>query len=129
MALLHFYRSRKGFTLIELIVMLAVLTILVAVMVPNYIILLKKAHTAEQLAVASEYVNAINLYNAMNPDGKIAGTDPGSVPTDDDITSLHAAGLLPVTEIAGEELKGKVLDRIRVTADGIAKLTNRNDIE
>lgn len=58
-------KNRKGFTLIELIVVIAILAILAAVAIPNFVGLTKRAQTATEVAAATEYVNAINVFNAL----------------------------------------------------------------
>ena len=58
-------QNRKGFTLIELIVVIAILAILAAVAIPNFMGLTRKAEIATEVAAATEYVNAINVHNAL----------------------------------------------------------------
>ncbi|MHB8962693.1 MAG: prepilin-type N-terminal cleavage/methylation domain-containing protein [Saccharofermentanales bacterium] len=122
------HHNSKGFTLIELIVVVAVLLILTAVAIPSYLILVQKADTATEIAAAAEYVSAINLYNAMNPSAKIVGTGTGTSPSDDDIDFIKAAGLNPVTEFTETSLTSKVLARIIIDAKGLALVGNKENI-
>ncbi len=112
-------KKKKGFTLIELIVVIAILAILAAVAVPNFIGIMDKANIATEVAAASEFVNAINIYNATKPtaiaDGVLTATT--------NLTVLTTANLMPKTDID----LAKVLPRITI-AGGVASVTNKNKI-
>ena len=56
--------KKKGFTLIELIAVIAILGILAAVLVPNIIGYTNKARKAKVIADAKIVVNAISAYNS-----------------------------------------------------------------
>ena len=53
-----------GFTLVELIVVIAILAILSAVVVPMFLNVADMAKQSVAIAYAAELVNAINLHNA-----------------------------------------------------------------
>ena len=61
----HVQKNKKGFTLIELIVVVAILAILAAIAVPNFIGMANRAKTATEIATAAEWVNAINIHNTL----------------------------------------------------------------
>ncbi len=67
-----FMKNRKGFTLIELIVVIAIVAILAAIAIPSFIGLTNEATTSKNYATAVEMASAINVYNTLNPDSTIA---------------------------------------------------------
>jgi type IV pilus assembly protein PilA len=58
-------KRKKGFTLIELIVVVAILAILAAVAIPSFLGLQKKAKQGTDIGNASAIAGAINTYNAV----------------------------------------------------------------
>ena len=54
----------KGFTLIELMIVIAILAILAAIAIPEYIHFRQKAEVAEALSIAKELKQKIGLYYA-----------------------------------------------------------------
>ena len=58
-------KKKKGFTLIELIVVVAILAILAAVAIPNFVSLQSRAKQGVDVGNASTIAGAINIYNAM----------------------------------------------------------------
>ena len=67
-----FRKNKKGFTLIELIVVIAILGILAAVAIPSFIGISDKANETVTLADATSIATAINAHNALEPDNKVA---------------------------------------------------------
>jgi len=67
--------GQKGFTLIELIIVIAILGILATVAIPNFIGIRKNAGTAVTKANAQMLATAINLYNIANPDMQITAAE------------------------------------------------------
>ena len=66
-----FRKNKKGFTLIELIVVVAILGILAAVAIPSFIGISDKAKESVTLADATSIATAINAYNALEPTNKV----------------------------------------------------------
>jgi len=60
-------RNKKGFTLIELIVVFAIIAILAAIAIPTFAGITNEADKAVQIANATSIATAINAYNALNP--------------------------------------------------------------
>lgn len=118
--------NKKGFTLIELIVVVAILAILAAIAVPNFMGMTKKARTATEVAAAAEIANAINIHNTIAR-GDISMTAvPDGVLTDAfDPTTLGT--LRPVLDTSISNPGTQVYPRVTV-ASGVATVTNKGDI-
>jgi len=65
--LINNLKNKKGFTLIELIVVLAVLAIIMAIAVPRFIGVQKDAEAKADLATLEMIEKAAELYFAQNP--------------------------------------------------------------
>jgi len=96
-------RSENGFTLIELMIVVAIIGILAAVAIPSYQDYTKRAHVSEGLALASharstvaEYIAATGTWPTTNTQAGLAG--PASV-TGNAVTSVSigASGAITVT--------------------------------
>ena len=58
--------NQKGFTLVELIVVVAIIAILAAIAVPNFMGLIEKAEVGKDIANATAIAGAVNVYNVLN---------------------------------------------------------------
>lgn len=107
-----FRKNKKGFTLVELIIVIAILAILAAVAVPSFIGLQAEAERGRNIGSATAIVTAINAYNAMYPDAQIDDTATASI----DLVkgkNLWPKGMTGPNETAA-------LLRVSFDADGIA---------
>lgn len=69
-------QAQSGFTLIELMIVVAIIGILAAVAIPAYSNYTKKAHFAEVITVAGSYQTAVaDCYNSLTT---LTGCDAGS---------------------------------------------------
>ena len=65
------HQNRKGFTLIELIVVVSIIAILAAIAIPSFIGLQKKATNASINSNAVTISSTVAVFNASNPTAQI----------------------------------------------------------
>jgi type IV pilus assembly protein PilA len=98
--------AEKGFTLIELMIVVAIIGVLAAVALPAYQGYLMRAKYSEVMAAVAPYKTAVELClqdwnNVTNCDGNTNGI-PGSVTTRYVASVNVVDGAITVTPIAGE---------------------------
>ncbi|MBP1920162.1 type II secretion system protein [Youngiibacter multivorans] len=80
-------KRMKGFTLVEMLVVIAISGVLLAISAPKYNGLLEKAESIQELSVKREIVMLVDTYNALN------ATD---IAEDDTMTEIAAlTGISP----------------------------------
>lgn len=60
----HLYRKEKGFTLVELMIVIIILAILTGIAVPSYMVLRTRARTSAAKAEMKNIATALEMYNA-----------------------------------------------------------------
>lgn len=103
-------RKQKGFTLIELIAVIAILVILGAILVPNVLGYRKKAQKSNIQTSAKTLIKAIDTYNSDKNDlsdqiGDNSGEYAGTKAYGAGISSLNEAGIITQSKIP-DELNG-----------------------
>lgn len=78
--------NNKGFSLVELIIVIAIMAILIVVLAPQYLKYVEKSRNSTDIQNATEIVTAIQVY-AADPDAK-----PAITTADDKATIEVAAG-------------------------------------
>jgi type II secretion system protein G len=62
----NLYRKEKGFTLVELMVVIIILAILTGIAIPSYLALRNRARTAAAQSEMKNIATALEVYNADN---------------------------------------------------------------
>lgn len=97
-------KNRKGFTLIELIVVLAVLAIIMAIAVPRYLGIQKEAQLSADQSTIEMLEKAAELYLAKDPDNKLTDLDTEAAKGPDDLAKeLNTT----VIEFKSDDYKGQ----------------------
>ena len=112
-------KKNKGFTLIELIIVIAIIAILAAIAVPSFIGIQAEAVKAKDIGNATAMCTAINVYNSLNPDSKITSATASSA------YATTCGDLWP--EGLSAEDEASALTRVVVDANGIATV-NKGDV-
>lgn len=133
---LRVLRKAAGFTLVELMIVVAIIGILAAIAIPNYQQYTRKGKFTEVIASTSPYKLAVNLcYQDGTCQGGTTAAPAVSIPTDRwggqipannstakkyvSSVSLSATGVITATAVTGEGLNGStyVLTPTVVTTD------------
>lgn len=77
--------NNKGFSLVELIIVIAIMVVLIAVLAPQYLKYVEKSRVASDQTTVVEYINAMQVL-AADPEVTLSTADAG------DYTLTSAAG-------------------------------------
>ncbi len=117
--------GNKGFTLVELLVVTAVLGILVALMVPSYKGIMARSHMGKCASNLRQIGAAMHMYaadnnNAIFPDARLDPTGQAELPSDVYgrwIGAVHEALGEPTTIPPSSEFQGRPLNVLICPAD------------
>jgi prepilin-type N-terminal cleavage/methylation domain-containing protein len=104
-------KNKKGFTLVELIIVIAILAILAAVAVPSFLGLQQEAERGRDVGNATAIVTAINAWNALYTDKTIAAASGAN------FESLKASNLWPK---GMGDFEDEAIGRVDFDASGVA---------
>lgn len=88
--------KRKGFTLVELVIVIAILGILAGVAIPAYADLQAQARSSQAQATLGSFRSALGIYYGKNK---------GTWPTLANLPTLFADGVLPTPIISSDSAK------------------------
>lgn len=106
-------KKKKGFTLIEMMIVIAIIALLATIAIPNYVNFQKRAKTAEAKANLGSIRTCEEAYKAEHDVYLTCDANPGSVPAG--TTSAWTSGDAN-WEAIGFEPKGNVRYQYAVTA-------------
>ena len=98
-------KSQKGFTLIELMIVIAIIGILAAIAIPRFSNATNSANVAKAQADLSTLDSAITVYLAANPSGVPTAGSTGNLVTDGYLASWPAPPTSDVNTKAGNVTK------------------------
>ncbi len=103
--------KQKGFTLIELMIVVAIIGVLAAVAIPAYQDYTAKAQVSEAFSLAASAKQAVTLYHA----------EKGSFPTDNTMAGLEAASAIKGTYVTSVAVgtAGVITVTMGLATDGV----------
>ncbi len=87
--------NNKGFSLVELIIVIAIMAVLIVVLAPQYLKYVEKSRNSTDVTNATEIVTAIQIY-ASDPDvatGDVLGVGTGNIVVNGTNTTIDVAGI------------------------------------
>lgn len=88
--------NNKGFSLVELIIVIAIMAVLIGVLAPQYLKYVEKSRVSADSDQIDTFISAVEIYSAANGvvTGDISLADTGIVtPSTDVVTALGDAGI------------------------------------
>lgn len=106
--------NNKGFSLMELIIVIAIMAVLIGVLAPQYLKYVEKSRESADLQALDTMVSAVEIYSASNPvDGTLkstngivstTGTNVSTALTEAGITLSSTEKMMKSTKYAGWEI-------------------------
>lgn len=126
--------NNKGFSLVELIIVIAIMAVLIVVLAPQYLKYVEKSRNSTDVTNATEIVSALQIY-ASDPDATTAiptaafdidvvGNANATVPAGFATDALKEAGLLD----ASDKLTTRCVSRSKWTAYKITATPNNGGL-
>lgn len=127
-------KNNKGFSLVELIVVVAIMAVLVGVLAPAYLRYVEKSRYQKDCSAVAEVEEAIkiavaeeNVFKSMTAGTPYHVTVPTSgAPTSTDAATLVAEVVktIPTVELTSKTITSAVTITVTVSANGSVTVTN-----
>jgi prepilin-type N-terminal cleavage/methylation domain-containing protein len=94
-------KNEKGFTLVELIIVIAILAVMATILIPRILGNVKDANTQSQISTAKTIASEITVYNA---EARIKGTAtvPATLPATGTTYEVKATDLVGSLKLTGD---------------------------
>lgn len=109
-------KKKKGFTLVELIIVIAIIAILVAIAIPKFGQITKKSNITADIATAKNLSGI--AAQAVADDQTLLGTDTGTPTTKTKILEKVDGGTMPKTKTTNTEFA------VTISSNGDIKVTD-----
>lgn len=106
--------NNKGFSLVELIIVIAIMAVLVGVLAPQYLKYVKQSKVSTDITNAEEIATAVNVAIA---DGTVTGS--GTI----DASNVATCGVPNMTAFPQPKVDSTYSWKVEYTTDGVKEIT------